>query len=91
MRQHIYGEDEDEEIDGVAFRDDKTPTPKNSNQADTFSSPNKSSRKGISGMGLPLQMKKDKSGQPKHRETPQLSQIDEEEEKRMASNFHKVK
>ena len=38
-------------------------------------------------MGLPLQMKKDRSGLAQGRETEQLSQIDEEEDKRMALAF----
>jgi len=75
VRQHIYGEDDDD-IDG--FRELRSP------QFEQAKTPGGSSQQM---MGRPLEIKSKILGKVEAKIDEQLSQIDEEEEKRMAHAF----
>ena len=95
VRQHIYGEDEEEDLDFDNSKGDASSPP--FKQANMKSNKRTLQQKLSSSMSRPLQIKKTdnkkSSREPTHRRdsnaaaAEQLSDIDEEEEKRMANAF----
>ena len=94
VRQHIYGEDEDDELDD--FHDEKVDSSNYSPFKQAKINNGKPGKQNLfTQMSRPLKLKNDSSIKPtqavRKNVEEQLSQIDEEEEKRLALAFNEVK